>query len=367
MRSTTAVRRSAAVAVRRLGLGVALLVATGACAVAADEVVRGHARALDGDTLMIGETRVRLFGVDAPEMTDPRGPVSRGQLDELIDGRQVSCTPTGAKSHGRPVARCNVAGRDLGDAMIRNGWAFAYRTFTAEYDEAEAKAREMGVGFWQRPDETSWWDKAAAIGQFVAAIGIFGAVVIAAIFHRWQREWEIAQERKALASALLGEVEAIFSIIEARRYEAAFAGALRAWSMYVAYADWLAPRPTLPYIPVREDYFAVFTSNTDKVGLLPTPLPQQLTQLYIMLRSIKEDFLSINEGLWKEEPGEEVVEFIRDVKVLLKEARLLHKVVCTQLATVAARPYPSSTVVASPPPGQASASAPNSPTTPRPG
>lgn len=68
--------------------------------------LEGPARAWDGDTLEVAGYRVRLNGVDAPEMRgDARGPVARAEMDDILMGREVVCDISG-KNRDRLVGRC---------------------------------------------------------------------------------------------------------------------------------------------------------------------------------------------------------------------------------------------------------------------
>jgi endonuclease YncB( thermonuclease family) len=120
--------------------------------------ITGRARVVDGDSLIIGTSRVRLFGIDAPEgRQDCRdaqnrsyrcGEASRRALAELIGGREVSCTPVGL-SHDRSVAVCTAQGRDLSEAMVRGGYALELRQHSkGRYAAAEREAREGKRGVW---------------------------------------------------------------------------------------------------------------------------------------------------------------------------------------------------------------------------
>ena len=120
--------------------------------------ISGRARVVDGNSLIIGAARVRLFGIDAPEgRQDCRdaqgrsyrcGKSARRALAELIDSREVTCTPVGA-SHDRSVALCTAQGRDLSEAMVRGGHALELRQHShGRYAAAERDAREGKRGLW---------------------------------------------------------------------------------------------------------------------------------------------------------------------------------------------------------------------------
>jgi endonuclease YncB( thermonuclease family) len=111
----------------------------------------GHARVIDGDTIVIGEVHVRLFGIDAPESdqtcNDAHGAVYRcgllatSVLEEEIGNQVVTCFPVDTDKYGRTIATCSVNGRDLGDDMVRRGQAVAYLRYSRKYEDAELEAR----------------------------------------------------------------------------------------------------------------------------------------------------------------------------------------------------------------------------------
>ncbi len=114
----------------------------------------GRSYALDGDTLVIREQHVRLFGVDAFEHDQTCGAYRCGQkataaLNELLRGRIVTCEKQDMDQYGRVVAVCRLAdGRDLGREMVRRGLAVAYRSFSTRYIADESAARSAKAGAW---------------------------------------------------------------------------------------------------------------------------------------------------------------------------------------------------------------------------
>ena len=124
---------------------------------AAGAQLSGSGRSIDGDSLMVGETEVRLHGIDAPEFTqtcrrDGRpwscGSEAAYQLSKLVDGKQVSCTTLGADTHGRTLGRCRVGEVDLNRTMVATGYALAYRRYSMNYVSAEESAKLARRGIW---------------------------------------------------------------------------------------------------------------------------------------------------------------------------------------------------------------------------
>lgn len=125
----------------------------------AASILAGHARVTDGDGLRIGEVRIRLHGIDAFERgqicgRSPCGEASRRNLMALTEGRRVECEPLDQDRYGRTVARCLVAGLDLGEAQVEAGHALAYRRYALDYVAAEEAARRDRRGAWAGDFET---------------------------------------------------------------------------------------------------------------------------------------------------------------------------------------------------------------------
>lgn len=117
----------------------------------------GAAEVIDGDTLRIGSTKVRLFGVDAPEATQrctrdgeswACGEASTRQLRSIAEGQQVICLVRGIDDYGRSVAVCSAAGLELNRTMVATGWAVAFRRYSSEYIGDEIRAKGSKAGIW---------------------------------------------------------------------------------------------------------------------------------------------------------------------------------------------------------------------------
>jgi endonuclease YncB( thermonuclease family) len=78
------------------------------------------ALAIDGDTLRAEQGRIRLWGIDAPELREDQGPMSKVMLQRLVDQSQyLACHEMGRDRYGRIVARClDDMGVDIACLMI---------------------------------------------------------------------------------------------------------------------------------------------------------------------------------------------------------------------------------------------------------
>ena len=80
-------------------------------------------KVIDGDTLYVGPTKIRLQGIAASELDEPFGPEARDFLTAIALGKRARCDLTGEISFDRQVAVCRIDGRDLGEMMIEAGLA----------------------------------------------------------------------------------------------------------------------------------------------------------------------------------------------------------------------------------------------------
>jgi endonuclease YncB( thermonuclease family) len=135
-------------------------------AIPADETITGPARILDGDTIDITGTRVRLYGIDAPEMGQKCrggffgswrcGSQAASTLARLIDRRDVRCERRGIDKYGRTLARCFIDTTDLAGEMVRRGMAWAFTRYSQDYVAIEQQARAARVGIWRADNKPAW-------------------------------------------------------------------------------------------------------------------------------------------------------------------------------------------------------------------
>jgi endonuclease YncB( thermonuclease family) len=108
---------------------------------------------IDGDTLKLGNERIRLQGIDAPESLQrcadgwQAGVAARRGLAELVSAGAPTCEKVTTDRYGRTVAICRVNGKDIGAEMVRSGLAWAYTRYSVRYlwEEGLARLDEVGV------------------------------------------------------------------------------------------------------------------------------------------------------------------------------------------------------------------------------
>ena len=128
--------------------------------------VTGPAHVIDGDTIEIGEERIRLYGIDAPELaqvcTLPGGGQKRcgedasAALRRMIGDSLVYCSWIERDDYGRALGVCAIDGLKLNLQMIRDGWAFAFVRYAQDF-VAEAKSAEASKhGLWAMKVQPPW-------------------------------------------------------------------------------------------------------------------------------------------------------------------------------------------------------------------
>jgi endonuclease YncB( thermonuclease family) len=139
-------------------------------------IVRSSTDVYNGDTIWIGTVSLRLFGIDAPELSQvclgkdqqilPCGADARTHLSMILNDALVICdtqqTARGStrESFGRPLASCEArtpmgASVQVAEAMSASGWGIVYRDAQGRVDPKvqhlcrhEAAAQQSRLGLW---------------------------------------------------------------------------------------------------------------------------------------------------------------------------------------------------------------------------
>jgi len=135
-------------------------------AIASAADITGPAKVREGGTVLIGNSRVRLFGIDAPSVdqlclntTGERwtcGVAARDELAKHVGNKAWTCHVQRTDRRGRLVAHCEVEGEDIQKWMVANGWALSYVRYSHDYDADEKAAREAKAGMWQGAFIAPW-------------------------------------------------------------------------------------------------------------------------------------------------------------------------------------------------------------------
>nr|DAX63705.1 MAG TPA: nuclease-like protein [Caudoviricetes sp.] len=116
----------------------------------------------DGDTITVlqgkQQVKVRLFGIDAPELKQPYGKKSKQFLANLIAGQIVEVDENGKDRYKRTIGTIYLDGTDINAQMVANGYAWAYRKFSKKYTAQESKAKKQDLGLWRDKEPIPPWE-----------------------------------------------------------------------------------------------------------------------------------------------------------------------------------------------------------------
>lgn len=116
----------------------------------------------DGDTIAIlqgkQQIKVRLFGIDAPELKQPYGKKSKQFLTNLIAGEVVEVKENGKDRYKRTIGIVYLGNTDMNAQMVENGYAWVYRKFSKKYTPQESKAKKQGLGLWRDKEPIPPWE-----------------------------------------------------------------------------------------------------------------------------------------------------------------------------------------------------------------
>jgi len=128
--------------------------------------VSGVPKIREADLVQIGNSRIRLSGIDAPSADQlclntkgerwTCGVAARDELIKHTEGKSWTCRLGQTDRRGRALARCEVDGQDIQKWLVRSGWALAFNRFSHDYDADEKEAREAKAGMWQGAFIAPW-------------------------------------------------------------------------------------------------------------------------------------------------------------------------------------------------------------------
>jgi micrococcal nuclease len=123
----------------------------------------------DGDTVWVqplqgGEAhKVRLLGIDAPEICQLWGPQSRAALHAALHGQVVEVTARTRDSYGRLLAQLSRQGNDVGAWMVGQGyaWSYSFKSNAGPYEALQQHAQTQHLGLFSdgRALQPRWFRK----------------------------------------------------------------------------------------------------------------------------------------------------------------------------------------------------------------
>ena len=124
-----------------------------------------HVTVVDGDTIKLGDVKIRFSGIDAPEINQTCvasegkvacGKISRDILITKVTNNKISCTDEGKDFYGRVLGECFVNGESLSRYLVREGFAFAYRKYSDKFILDEEYAKSNRLGMWSMKFQFPW-------------------------------------------------------------------------------------------------------------------------------------------------------------------------------------------------------------------
>ena len=119
----------------------------------------------DGDTLTCldennQQQKVRMAEIDAPEIGQDFGKVSRDAMAGMVFGKTVEVVDEGKDRYGRWIGHVYVNGMDVNRQMVATGNAWHYAAYSKDQSLADlqAQAQAQKLGLWAQPNPTPPWE-----------------------------------------------------------------------------------------------------------------------------------------------------------------------------------------------------------------
>ena len=81
--------------------------------------------AVDGDTIRVGSQRIRLRGIDTPEMSEFEGPAAKQRLEQLLRSGSIRIVPRGRDVYDRLIADVFLNEQNVAEILRREGFSKA--------------------------------------------------------------------------------------------------------------------------------------------------------------------------------------------------------------------------------------------------
>ncbi len=136
--------------------------------------INGKAMVHDGDTVRVDNKKIRLYGIDAPELKQKCyankmkvscGEEARDNLIKIINGNNLFCSDLDTDKYGRTDGNCyfideNYKKVNIGQKLVSGGYALAYQTYSLRFVVNELYAKSTMSGIWKYQFQKPWnWRK----------------------------------------------------------------------------------------------------------------------------------------------------------------------------------------------------------------
>ena len=128
-------------------------------------------KVVDGDSLEVGyagrKIKLRLWGIDAPEIRQAYGKQAKVWLAAMVNGRRIEAQGKDIDLYNRLVALVWVDGRSVNEEMVRQGAAWVYRRYCHEqicdtWQSLQDEARLARRGLWANKKAIPPWQERRA-------------------------------------------------------------------------------------------------------------------------------------------------------------------------------------------------------------
>lgn len=113
--------------------------------------LKGKAYVIDGDTIVVSKTKIRLAGIDAPEPDQPWGRKSKSAMIQICKGSILTVHLNGEQTYDREVGTVYLPdGRDVGAELIKQGLALDLEKFSGgKYRHLEPEGVRRKILIWR--------------------------------------------------------------------------------------------------------------------------------------------------------------------------------------------------------------------------
>lgn len=153
-------------------------------------------RVIDGDTFVIeNNERVRMIGINAPEISDIHGVEAKEHLQSLIENKQINIVSDKISNdrdrYSRLLRYVYINDTDINKKMIEDGFAIAYLKFkfekANEYSDAQLFAEAKGNNGKNKPKEENHYSTSDFNIKRIVVFGLIGCLVVLGIFYSFRR------------------------------------------------------------------------------------------------------------------------------------------------------------------------------------